>query len=328
MVVQGQLASHLFEGEGLSKGLSPFTGAFRWGSVTRQSRHGHCTLTRCSWGIPLQPWQSRTQFIPRKCPCRNPSTSWAHNSHAQAWCSMWSLVTPHLLLPHSATSASQSGRSWRPLCMQWGRTLRLSSPPCYDGFSCRWLPSSEALALIAICRCPTSSTSTTWSMPSRYVTTTTPAAAPHLSGNPPTNLNPSTPSISGGAAESSPSNRDPGQRVANPSPIEQFTQAYTAAGHSLSSIRGNAPSTTDCKTNTPVNLCLSYHLRGGCYSNCHRSSTHRPLMAPEQRLMTTFVAQYLPPASTTSPTLSISTTNSSPRYNSHQKWLLIDGDMD
>ena len=46
--------------------------------------------------------------------------------------------------------------------MQWGRTLCLSSPPCYDGCSCRWLPTSAALALIAICHYPASSTSTTW----------------------------------------------------------------------------------------------------------------------------------------------------------------------
>ena len=71
-------------------------------------------------------------------------------------------------------------------------------------------------------------------------------------------------------------------------------------------------STTDRNTNTPVDLCLSYHLRGGCYSNCQWSSTHRPLTAPERRLMTTFVAQYLPPASNTSTTSSISTTNASP----------------
>ena len=149
-------------------------------------------------------------------------------------------------------------------------------------------------------------------MPSRYITTTTPAAAPRSSGNPPTNPNSSTPSTSGGAAEAGPSNRDPGQRVANPNPIDQFTRAYTAAERSLSSIRGNAPSTTDRNTNTPVDLCLSYHLRGGCYSNCQRSSTHRPLTAPERRLMTTFVAQYLPPASNTPTTSSISTTNASP----------------
>ena len=36
--------------------------------------------------------------------------------------------------------------------------------------------------------------------------------------------------------ESSPSNRDPGQQVANPSPIKQLARAYTAAGRSLSSI--------------------------------------------------------------------------------------------
>ena len=131
-------------------------------------------------------------------------------------------------------------------------------------------------------------------MPFRYVTTTTPAAAPCSSGNPPSNPNPSTPNISGGVTESSPTNRDPGQRVANPSPIEQFTRAYTAEEHSLSSIQGNEPSTTDRITNTPVDLCLSYHLRRGCYSNYQWSSTHRPLMAPERPLMTTFMAQYFP----------------------------------
>ena len=82
MVVQGQLASHLFKGEDLSKGLSPFTCAFRWGSMTQQSRYGHCALTRCSWGTPPQPWQSTIPFIPRKCPSLNPSMSWALNSHA------------------------------------------------------------------------------------------------------------------------------------------------------------------------------------------------------------------------------------------------------
>ena len=133
-----------------------------WGSATQQSRDRHCALTRCSWGIPPQPWQSRTHFIPKKCPCHNPSMSWACNSHAQAWCSASSSAMPHLLPPCSATSASQSGRSWRPLCMQWGRSLCLSSPPCYDGCSCRWPPTSEALALITICHCPASSTSMMW----------------------------------------------------------------------------------------------------------------------------------------------------------------------
>ena len=130
--------------------------------MTQQSRHGHCASTRCNWGIPPQPWRSRTPFVPRKCPCLNPSTSWAHNSPARAWCSTQFLATPHLLPPHSVISASQSGRSWRPLCMQWGRTLRLSSLPCCDGCSCRWLPTSEASVLVAICRSPPSSTSMMW----------------------------------------------------------------------------------------------------------------------------------------------------------------------
>ena len=55
MVVQGQLASHLFEGEDLSKGLSPFTCGFQvgerdtvisaWALHFDQMQLGHTTPT-------------------------------------------------------------------------------------------------------------------------------------------------------------------------------------------------------------------------------------------------------------------------------------------
>ena len=115
MVVQGQLTSHLFEGKTSQNILALSAVAFRWGSVTQQSRHGHCALTKCSWGTPPQRWKSRTPFVPRKFLCLNPSTSWAHNLHARALCLTCSLVMPHLLLPWSAITASQS--------MQFGRVL-------------------------------------------------------------------------------------------------------------------------------------------------------------------------------------------------------------
>ena len=100
--------------------------------------------------------------------------------------------------------------------------------------------------------------------------------------------------------------QDPGQRVTNPNPVAQFTEAYTASGRRIADLRDLASSTTDCATGTPVELCLSYHLRGACYAKCQRASTHRILSAPERRLMTTFIAQHLPsqspPISTTNDT--------------------------
>ena len=100
--------------------------------------------------------------------------------------------------------------------------------------------------------------------------------------------------------------QDPGQRVTNPNPVAQFIDAYTASGRRIADLRGSAPSTTDRATGTPVEMCLSYHLRGACYANCQRAATHRNLSAPERRLMTTFIAQHLP-----SPSPPIATTHDS-----------------
>ena len=215
--------------------LSPV--AFRWGSMTQQSRHGHCALTRCSWGIPPQPWQSRTPFAPRKCLCLNPSTSWAHDSRARVWCWTWSLVTPHLLLrnfciaewPLMEASLHAMGDDHTPVLLpSMLRWVQLQMAAYFQGVSSHrhLLPPRFEYLHDVVQQCTFHLLPP---MPSCYITTTTPAAAPLSSGNPPTNPNPSTPGNSGGAAESSPSNRDLGQRVANPSPIKQFTQAYTGA---------------------------------------------------------------------------------------------------
>ena len=136
-------------------------------------------------------------------------------------------------------------------------------------------------------------------MPHRYIQAP-PTAAP-LTLNPPGDTAP----VAGPAGDLGPQ-RDPGQRVANPNPVAQFTDAYTASGRRIADLRGSALSTTDSATGTPVELCLSYHLHGACYANCQRASTHRNLSAPERWLMTTFIAQHLP-----SPSLPIVTTNDS-----------------
>ena len=136
-------------------------------------------------------------------------------------------------------------------------------------------------------------------MPRQYIQAP-PTAAP-LTLNPPGDTAPAA----GPAGDPGP-RRDPGQRVTNPNPVAQFTDAYSASGRCIADLRGSAPSTTARATGTPVEMCLSYHLRGACYANCQRASTHRNLSAPERRLMTTFIAQHLP-----SPAPPIATTTDS-----------------
>ena len=273
MVVQGQLTSHLFEGEDLSKGFSPFTCGFQVGERDTaisaralcfdQMQLGHTaptladqdTLHTKEVPVPQSIYELGTQLA-----CMNvvldvvlgdtsPLATTLHNFCIAEW-------------PLMEASLHAMGEDPMPVLPSMLRWVQLQMAAYFRGVSTHrhlLLPHFEYLHDMVQQR----TFHLLPPMPSRYITTTTPAAAPCSSGNPPTNPNPSTPSISGGVAKSGPSNRDPGQQVANPSPIKQFTRAYTPAGHSLSSIRGNAPSTTDRNTNTLVDLCLSYHPRGG-----------------------------------------------------------------
>ena len=272
MVVQGQLASHLFEGEDLSKGLSPFTCGFQvgerdtaisaWALRFDQMQLGHTapTLaeqdTLCTKEVPVPQsiYELGTQLVCTSVVLdvvlgdASPLATTLRNFCIAEW----------PLMEASLHAMGEDPTPVLPSMLQW---VQLQMAAYFRGISTHrhlLLPRFKYLHnMVQQCTFHLLPP-----MPSRYITTTTPAAASRSSGNPPTNPNLSTPSISGGVAKSSPTNRDPGQRVANPSPIEQFTQAYTAAGRSLSSIRGNAPSTTNRNTNTPVDLCLSYHLRG------------------------------------------------------------------
>ena len=97
-----------------------------------------------------------------------------------------------------------------------------------------------------------------------------------------------------GMGPSGSNNRDPGEWVTNTNPINQFVSAYSESGRRIADLWGAAPQTTDRSTGQAVEICLSYHLRGSCYANCQRASTHRNLSMAERRLMSTFVAQHLP----------------------------------
>ena len=273
MVVQGQLASHLFEGEDLSKGLSPFTCGFQVGERDTAISAWALRFDQMQLGHTAPTLAEQDTLCTKKVPM--PQS--IYELGTQLACT--SVVLDVVLgdaSPLAATLRNFCIAEW-PLMEAFLHAIGVDATPVLPSML-RWvqhqmaayfrgvsthhhllLPHFEYLHNVVQQR----TFHLLPPMPSCYVMTTTPAAAPRSSGNPPTNPNPSTPSISGGAAESSSSNRDLGQQVANPSPIEQFTWAYTTVGHSLSSIRGNAPSTTKRNTNTPVDLCLSYHLRGG-----------------------------------------------------------------
>ena len=84
--------------------------------------------------------------------------------------------------------------------------------------------------------------------------------------------------------------------VENPAPNAGWQQKYQASGRTLAQLRAHAPQDTD---NTDV--CLSWHLRGACYSNCSRRSTHRALTGAPLRKMNTFINTYCVPAATPAP---------------------------
>lgn len=48
-----------------------------------------------------------------------------------------------------------------------------------------------------------------------------------------------------------------------------------------------------------MEICLSYHLCGTCYSNGKRRQTHCPLQAAERTAMTNFIASRVPSQSNT-----------------------------
>ena len=59
-------------------------------------------------------------------------------------------------------------------------------------------------------------------------------------------------------------------------------------------IAPHAPASSNMDdSNKPVPLCLSYHLRGSCYSNCNRAATHRALSQDENSALAALVDNQL-----------------------------------
>jgi hypothetical protein len=109
---------------------------------------------------------------------------------------------------------------------------------------------------------------------------TTPATEPTLAAPKPAAL--PTPSTARGNGQ-----RTMGNKVSNPNVSATWKDKFEACGRSLRDVRDGAP---------PLPLCLSYHLRGGCFDNCSRTASHKPLSATERSTLTDFVAAHLIPA--------------------------------
>ena len=297
LLFQARLASHTHEAEDLTKGVSPFTCGYQVGErdqdvAVRAHRFdqmllGHTnptlaeqeTLRTKDLPLPLTIYQFTTQLG-----CFSTVMDVAlGESHPAAVTLRNFCLTEWPNLEHSLQGMPDDARPYLPSMLLWfhkrfgayfrgllaGRPLPV---PRLELFT-------ELIEFRSFHNLPP--------MPRRYVQA--PQAPTPITLNPPGDTAPTA------APASDPGpRRDPGQRVTNPNPVAQFTDAYTASGRRISDLRGAAPSTTDRATGTPVEMCLSYHLRGACYANCQRAATHRNLSAPERRLMTTFVAQHLP----------------------------------
>ena len=300
LLFQARLASHIHEAEDLTKGVSPFTCGYQVGErdqdvAVRAHRFdqmllGHTnptlaeqeTLRTKDLPPPLTIYQFTTQLG-----CVSTVMDVAlGESHPAAVTLRNFCLTEWPNLEHSLQGMPDDARPYLPSMLLWFhkrfgayfRGLLAGCPlpvPRLELFT-------ELIEFRSFHNLPP--------MPRRYVQA--PQTPTPITLNPPGDTAPTTAPASDPGPQ-----RDPGQWVTNPNPVAQFIDAYTASARRIADLRGSAPSTTDRATGTPVEMCLSYHLRGACYANCQRAATHRNLSAPERRLMTTVIAQHLPSSS-------------------------------
>ena len=149
-------------------------------------------------------------------------------------------------------------------------------------------------------------------LPRQYLAPAAPAAP-----NRPAGITVEAPSSAGPSARAPGSaaldnRRDPGLRVSNPSGVPEWVAAFNNSNTTIRALREFAPNTHDRDTQAPVHICLSCHLRGSCYENCQRASTHRALSAAERRAMSAFVTQRLGATSGGGSTTSATTSTLTP----------------
>jgi hypothetical protein len=116
----------------------------------------------------------------------------------------------------------------------------------------------------------------------------TPYAPPSTAPVPPapTPSRPAPPVNRPGAPREATSLRTIGNRVVNDTLSASFKSKFDASTRTLRDLKENAPHT---------HLCLSYHLRGGCYDNCGRAASHKPLSASDRSTLTDYITAHLAP---------------------------------
>jgi hypothetical protein len=85
---------------------------------------------------------------------------------------------------------------------------------------------------------------------------------------------------------------DPGTTLGTQVPNEQPTRRewqtqFAACGKTVTQLRPHAP-----KDGQDNEICLSYHLKGVCYTNCGRRGSHKVLTGVAKNNMNTFVGRY------------------------------------
>ena len=115
-------------------------------------------------------------------------------------------------------------------------------------------------------------------IPSRYFAARTPAP-------------PGAPAVPGGGAQTPAPLGDATSRIAqNSNRNEGWITRYQSSGRTIAELRANAP-----RDNDNTELCLAYHLRGQCYTNCSRRGSHHPIAGAAHRRMNAFVNTYCAP---------------------------------
>ena len=120
-----------------------------------------------------------------------------------------------------------------------------------------------------------------------------PAAAPAPAAGPQPRPRLLVPAVPGGAPAPAPAVPDPSreQVTTNPAVIPEIKAAMEGRHfqiRELFSDTGRPPTTS---AGHPI--CCSYHLRGYCFANCHRSNTRLPLSAPDAAKLCQFVQTHV-----------------------------------
>ena len=116
-----------------------------------------------------------------------------------------------------------------------------------------------------------------------------PPALPSPSPAPPTKAPAKAPDSKTGAQKGR-----GGALVTNPTLSVEWKERLEKSSKRIRDISASAPDSDDKDdSGKPIPICLSYHLRGHCYSSCNRIKTHRALSHAESTALSTLVNDQL-----------------------------------